>query len=336
MVTGGTGLLGSHLLVELCKTEAPIRVLVRDKKSILKARKTFAYYIKDPDSYINRIEWVEGDIRDVLLLEQMLENVSRVYHCAGFVSFDPGNKKRVLEVNSKGTANIVNATLNKRNIRFCHVSSIASLGRDKKGGFTDESDSWKQSSKSSVYSISKFEAEREVWRGVEEGLDAVIVNPSVILGPGNWKHGSSRLFQTVWNGLKYYSVGMNGFVDVRDVAGVMIQLMDSSISAERFVVSSENIAYRQLFDWMAEELGKEKPKYKIAPYFSGLIWRAEKIRSTITGKKPVVTRETATTANNEYRFSNEKIKSALDHQFIPVRESVRDTCRLFLSDKQST
>jgi nucleoside-diphosphate-sugar epimerase len=234
-------------------------------------------------------------------------------------------------VNARGTANLVNACLDNNIRKLCHVSSIAAIGRAENEDVIDEKVVWKASRRNSNYAISKYAAEREVWRGIEEGLEAVIVNPSIILGPGEINSGSTRLIRTVDKGLKYYTSGVNGFVDVRDVVRIMEKLMESEISAERFIVSAENLSYKELFAIIAAGLNKPEPRYQAGKWMGEVVWRFEYLKSKLTGKKPLVTSETARTASNHYRYTSEKVRTRLDYNFIPVKQSIHDACSFHLS-----
>ncbi len=333
LVTGGTGLLGSHLLFDLVKDGIKITAMKRANSSLALVGKTFSYYHKNPESILNNIIWVDGDVTDIYSLYETFEGIEKVYHAAACLSFDPSDKKQMMRVNAAGTANVVNACIAKNVKKLCYVSSIATLGRTDYDGVIDEETHWKDSKKNSVYSISKYNAEREVWRGIAEGLPAVIVNPGVIIGPGNWKKGSSQLIDRVWNGLKFYTPGVNGYVDVRDVSKAMIKLMESEIISERFILSSENLDYQKFFNFVANALGKKQPYIK-APCFSGqLAWRYEKMRTVLTEGNPLITKETARTAFQKYFYSSEKIMRILNFEFISMQQSISDTCRLFLKDK---
>ena len=333
-VTGGSGLVGSHLLFDLVSSGKQVRALIRKNSSTELTKKIFGYYSNDSEKLMNSIDWVEGDVMDIYSLYEAMEDVDKVYHAAALVSFHASDQKEMMKTNIDGTANIVNACLYKNIKKLCYVSSIASLGRTDNDEFIDEETQWKNSGNNSKYSISKYGAEREVWRGTIEGLPAVIVNPSVIIGPGDWKKGSSQLFQQVWNGLKFYTNGVNGYVDVRDVSKAMILLMDSDIVNSRYVISSENIDYLQLFTMISGGLNKKIPSIKANLFLSQIAWRAEKLRSSITGKKPLITKETARTAFHKYYYSNEKIKKALNFEFIPMPQSISETSKLFLRENK--
>ncbi len=332
LVTGGTGLVGSHLLFNHAVSGKKVRALKRENSSLNLIKRVFSYYSGKPDDLLSQIEWVNGDVTDIYSLYEAIDDVTHVYHTAAIVSFNKSDHKEMMKVNIDGTANVVNACLFKSVKKLCYVSSIATLGRADNDQLTDEETQWKNSENNSAYSISKYGAEREVWRGTIEGLPAVIVNPSVIIGPGDWEKGSSQLFQQVWDGLKFYTDGINGYVDVRDVSKSMFLLMESDFINSRFILSSENLSYFQLFKMIAEGLGKNVPAIKANYFLSQLVWRAETLRSSITGKKPLITKETARTAYRKYSYSNEKIKKNIGIEFIPMQQSISDTCKLFLKN----
>ncbi len=330
LVTGGTGLVGSHLLFELISIGQKVRAILRDKGRLGLVQKLFSWY--DPQygpGYFERIEWVEGDVNDIFSLKEALEGIKTVYHCAAVVSFVPADRPLMMKVNVNGTANLINACLASGVEKFCHCSSVASLGHPEDGQPTVESLMWKTSRKNSWYAISKYSAEREVWRGSEESLPVVIVNPSIIVGPGDISRSSAQLYQSVKSGLKYYTKGVTGFVDARDVATAMVRLTQSEITNERFILSSENLQYRQVFEYFAEFAGVKPPKYYAGPLLSGLAWRLEKLRSLLTGTKPLITRETARNANSTRLFSNDKISKAIGFSFRPVKEAARNTAGFY-------
>jgi dihydroflavonol-4-reductase len=329
-LTGGTGLVGSHLLYDLTNSGEKVRALRRAGSNHEILSKIFEWY--DPQNHeqlLSRIEWVDGDLSDIHSLQDALKGVKQVYHCAAMVSFVPSERPFMLKVNIEGTANLINASLLEGMEKFCHCSSIAAVGRPDKGIWVDESLIWKTSRKNSYYSISKFGAEREVWRGSEEGLNVVIVNPSVIIGPGDPHRSSARLFTTVKNGLRFYSSGVTGFVDVRDVATSMKLLMEADIVNERYIVNSENISYKELFNIIARNAGVRPPFFKAGKLLSEVAWRMELVRSLITGSNPLITKETAKSANSNFRFSNEKIKNDLGMSFYSIEEAAQNTAGFF-------
>jgi len=332
LVTGGTGLVGSHLLFDLVSSGKKVRALKRKSSNFDNINKVFRYYSDDVEKLFEKIEWVDGDVLDIFSLEDAMKDISEIYHCAAIVSFDPGDEDFLMKINVEGCANIVNIALEKKIKKLCYVSSVAALGRAENNGFIDEKTHWMSSNKKSHYSISKYGGEREIWRGIEEGLDAVIVNPSIILGPGNWNSGSSRFFTTIWKGLKFYTKGVNGFVDVRDVVKAMVQLMESKIKNERFILNSENISYQKLLNLISKYLNKKSPRIHAGKFLSAITWREEKIRSFFTGSKPFITKETAHTANCNYYYSTKKIEKMLNFKFTPIEKTIKDNAALFLKD----
>ena len=332
IVTGGTGLLGSHLLIELSKTDNHIIALKRPSSKLETLEKIFRWYFKGNKSQFEKINWIDGDITDFDSLLDLFIKDSKVYHVAGKVSFNPKDKDQLEAINVKGTANVVNAALEKGISKLCHVSSIAAIGRSSNHSLTDEETPIENLTKLSPYAVSKYEGEREVWRGIAEGLNAVILNPTIILGPGNWHDSSARLFRQVYKGLKFYTNGTNGYVGADDLAKIMINLMNDEISSQRYIINADNISYQDLFNWMAESLQVKPPQHLAGPVLSEISWRLLKAASIITGKPPLITKATAQTANSNYKYSNEKIINQTGYQFKRVKETIEETAQFFLQD----
>lgn len=331
LVTGGTGLLGSHLLFDLVKQERPVRAIFRNPLKKEMVRKVFSYYSNNPDELFSRISWTEADLLDSESIAKAMDDVLEIYHAGAIVSFYPKDHRQMLKVNIEGTTNLVNLALDRQISKFCYVSSVATLGRAENEGESDEDTFWVPSKKNSVYSQSKYGAEREVWRGIAEGLNAVIVNPSVILGPGFWDDNSG-LFRLVYKGLRYYTRGVNGYVDARDVSRAMTAVMNQNAFGERFIVSAGNLSYQQLFTLMAKYLDRPAPSVNVPPVMTQIAWRIEAVRSFITRSKPEVTREMATTTAQLYTYSNKKIQKWFGIDFIQPEESIRQICNFYLSD----
>ncbi|MCW3462462.1 NAD-dependent epimerase/dehydratase family protein [Chitinophaga nivalis] len=322
LVTGGTGFLGSYLIRSLVDAGKPVRALYRKQPS------------PRLQDIADKIEWVPGDILDVCALEDAMVGITQVYHCAAVVSFLPADRSRMLRINVEGTANVVNMALDAGVKKLLHVSSVAAIGRAKEGGAINEDCEWEDSKNNSQYSISKLQAEMEVWRGIAEGLDAVMVNPSIILGAGFWEDGSGALIKKAWNEFPFYTEGVNGFVDVRDVVTAMIQLMDSDIIGERFILSADNWSYRQLFTTMAASLQKKPPHIAAKPWMTEAVWRVERLKGLLTGKHPLITRETARTARLKVYYDNNKILQTLPgFDFRPLADTIRDISAAFLKDQ---
>jgi nucleoside-diphosphate-sugar epimerase len=332
-VTGGTGFLGAHLIYHLLFEGKHVIALKRETSKMDLFNRIFSFYQISPEHLKGTLKWVDGDILNMGQMDEMIGmNITEIYHAAAIVSFQPHDRADMFRSNINGTANLVNAALNKNIRKFCHVSSIAAIGRGENQKSIDETTLWKASRRNSNYAISKYGAEREVWRGIEEGLPAVIINPSVILGPGEIHSGTGKMISVVLKGLKFYSEGCNGFVDVRDVAAIMKRLTESDISGERFIVSAENQTYHEIFSMIATETGQKPPYFKATQLMGQLAWRLSYLQGKLTGTKPLITRETAVTAGNTFLYSNQKIAKTLNHQFIPVNLSIRDACRFYLDN----
>ena len=334
-VTGGTGLLGAYLLLELTRKGNKVRALKRQDSSLLVVENIFRFNDNKADELLKRIEWVTGDVCDIYSLEEALEGIEFVYHCAAIVSFDPKDRDKMMYVNIEGTANVVNISLAKGVKKLCHVSSIAALGRAEQTNIVTEATSWKSSKQNSNYAISKYGGEREVWRGTEEGLNAVIVNPSIIIGMGDPAKGSSKLIATIDGVSLFYSNGINGFVDVRDVASAMIVLMESQINNERFIVNGANYSYRRLFELIARNLNKTKPRFALPNLLLAVWWRIEKLRGMITGSSPIITKETVRTSKHQYYYSGEKLMEKTGFNYTSPEETVAEACRIYKLFKSS-
>lgn len=329
-VTGGTGLVGSHLLYELASRGRRVRAMKRDGSNTELVKRLFYWY--DPDKgedLFDDIQWVEGDLNDLVSLEEAMQGVKQIYHCAAMVSFLPEDRQLMSKVNVEGTANLVNVALLNGIEKFCHCSSVAALGSPRKGNAVDEDLVWKTSKNNSWYAVTKYGSEREVWRASEEGLKVVIVNPTVVIGPGDPARSSAQLYQSVKNGMKFYTSGVTGFVDVRDVASAMVDLQESDIVNERFILTSENLSYRELFALFAYYSGAKPPKYRAGRILSEIAWRMELSRTFITGQKPLLSKETARNANIKRYFSNKKVKKSLGIQFRPIEDAAKNTSEFF-------
>lgn len=328
-VTGATGLLGTHVLVELSRRNQRIRALKRGDSDLSTARKIFTHYFgAEGESRFEQIEWVVGDVLDVYALEQGITGCSVVYHCAAKVSFRRRDFRKLVKINKEGTANVVNVCLTAGVDHLCYVSSTAAIGRSTTKTVYDEGNKWVTAPENSGYAISKYSAENEVWRGVEEGLNAVIVNPSVIVGPGNWNESSLSIFKVVKKGLKFYTPGMNAFVDARDVAFVLAELGERRIFNDRFLVISENLYYKDLFSKIAKAFGVKGPTIEAKPWMAALVWRLESFLA-LFGKKQTITRETARSSMSVTQYSNQKIKSKLGFEFRSMDDAVANAVNYF-------
>ena len=313
LVTGGAGLLGKELITQLLNEGKQVRAIYN--KTALK------------DFQNENLQQLQCDILDVVGLEEVMTGIEQVYHCAAIITFNPKRRQEMFRINIEGTANVVNAALDAGVKKMVHVSSVAALGRIREDKPVNETMNWTEETSNSSYGQSKYLAEMQVWRGIGEGLNAVMVNPVIILGPGDWNSGSSQIFKNVYNEFPWYTDGITGFVDVRDVVTAMIELMNSNITAERFIISAENRSYGDVINLIAKAFGKKPPHKKVTASLAKIIWRFEALKSYFTGQDPLVTRETAATAMAKVNFDNSKLTRFLPHfTYRKIEDSIADTC----------
>jgi len=316
LVTGANGLVGSHLITTLLAQGKQVKAL---------------YHTSRANINHQNLTWQQGDILDIVALEEVFSGIEQVYHCAAIVSFYPKEKYVLHKTNVEGTANVVNACLEAGVKKLLYVSSVATLGRAGISEPISERNKWVDGNHNSEYAKSKYLAEMEVWRGIGEGLDAVIINPSIILGCSDWTKGSAAIFKNAYNEFPWYTIGTNGFVDVHDVVTVMVSLMASNISAQRFVVSSHNLSYQALFTSIAEAFHKKPPYKLVTPFLAEIVWRIEYLKAKFTGGKPLLTKETARTAQQNISYNNSKLLKALpDFKYTAISTSIKRICKEFV------
>ena len=321
LVTGGTGFLGAYIIKALIEKGYQVRAIRRSSK--------VPSYIDA--SVFSRVEWVDGDVLDVVSLEDAMEGVDAVIHAAGLVSFHDHERKEMYQVNTDGTTNVVNIALEKNIRKLIHISSVAALGRTAKGGHVNEDKKWEESNVNTHYARSKYKAELEVWRGMAEGLDAVILNPSTILGYGDWSSGSCAIFKNIYEEFRWFTPGINGFVDVEDVAKVTVMVLESNITEERFIVNGDTWTFKKLMDTIADNFNKKKPLRETTPLLMKFAWRFEKWKSFFTGSRPLLTRESARVAMSKTFFANDKLLAAFPgFSFTPLEESIKTACKKYL------
>lgn len=333
LVTGGTGLLGSHLLYELCKNGEKIRATKRANSSTNFVKWVFGLYNQNIDELFRRIEWIDADLLDYESLVNATANIETVYHTGAIVSFNPSQANAIGTTNVVGTANLVDACLQNGVKNICHVSSVASLGEANLEGITNEDCKWAKSKGQSAYAKSKFLGENEAWRAHEQGIRVVVVNPSVILGPGRWENGSGQLFQQVKKFMPFYTDGVTGYVDVRDVAKAMVLLMqESSINGERFVLNAQNLSFQELFTVIAKCLNKKPPKIKIHSWVVDLAYPLVYLLGALSGKGIAVSKANMKSAFSKTYYSSDKIKSRIGFNFTPISDTVEFVSSVYLKD----
>lgn len=327
LLTGGTGLVGAHIAFEILSKGGKVRALKRKGSSTATTEKIFRFY--EGEHLLKNIEWVEGDLLDLGSLEDAMKGITQVYHCAAMISFFPKDRDQMIQANIEGTANVVNVAMDEGVKKFCHISSIAALGQTVDGSMINENIWWKNDPSNSWYAISKYGAEREVWRATEEGMDVIILNPAFIVGPGDTSKSSSELFGVLKKGIKYYSLGVSGYVDVRDVANSAVKLMESEVKNERFILSAGNFTYKEFFDKILEVFGQPKTSVNTGKFSLALAWRAEKILAKLTGRRPRVTKETAQSALQQNFYDGSKITKAIAFAYREMDVTIRETARFY-------
>lgn len=310
--------MGTHLIMELNRQGIKPRALYRSRI---------------PEAVQDKAEWINCDILDVTGLEDAMNKVKQVYHVAGFVSFNPRHRGTMHKINIEGTANIVNACIDAEVEKLVHVSSVAALGRIRLDGPINERMQWTEETSNSEYGKTKYLGEMEVWRGIAEGLNAAIVNPTIIMGEhGDWTKGSMNIFRNIYNGFKWYTTGSTGFVDADDVVRAMIILMNSDVSSERYILSAENMTYQNLFNLIADAFGVKRPYAKVSPLIAEMVWRIEKLKSIFTGSDPLITRESAKTGMAAVTFDNSKfLKAFPEFKYQSINDSVQRICHAIKS-----
>ncbi|MRI01864.1 NAD-dependent epimerase/dehydratase family protein [Kriegella sp. EG-1] len=331
LVTGGTGLVGSHLLLQLVKNGNCVRAIHRKKSNLNQVLKIFSNYTEKAEELFKQIEWQEADINDIPALEQAFLGITHVYHCAALISFDPKDYHKLKESNVYGTANIVNLCLANAIKKLCYVSTIGTIGKSINGKMATEDSDWSETN-ANVYALMKQKAEMEVWRGSQEGLSVVMVNPGVIIGPTKWNQGSGMLFSTAYKGFNFYPPGGTGFVAVHDVVRILILLMESSIINERYIIVAENLSYQEILKKVSNALGKKPPRKKLKIWQLKIFRLADFCRSKLTGKQRKITRNSIHSFQNRQFFENKKIKKDLTFEFEKLTETINFTAECFLRE----
>ena len=323
LISGGTGFLGAYIIKELVQKNYTVRAIRRSNK--------LPFFI--PQDIFNKVEWVDGDVLDIIALQEAIDGMDTVIHAAAKVSFVPKERNEMFKTNIEGTANVVNIALEKNIRRFIHVSSIAALGRTGNGATINEQQPWEEHKLNTNYAISKYSGEMEVWRGIGEGLNAAIVNPSTIIGYGDWNNSSCAIFKSVYEELPWYTNGINGFIDVEDAARAIVLLSESDIAGERFILSAEITSFKKLFDAIADGFKKRHPTREATPFLAAIAWRVEKIKTLFTHKQSVLTKESASIAMSKTYFDNSKIKKYLPgFDFRPLEHTIQHACESYLKN----
>ncbi|MCK0188849.1 NAD-dependent epimerase/dehydratase family protein [Arenibacter sp. F20364] len=331
LVTGGTGLVGAHLLLHLLQSGATVKAIHREKSSLKEVEKVFGYYTDQSLELFQQINWIKADLNDLPALEIAFENITHVYHCAALISFNPNDYELLRTVNIEGTKNIVNLCIAKGVEKLCYTSSIAAIGRTVGNQEATEETDW-NSQQSNVYAMTKMDAELEVWRGAQEGIPVVMVNPGVILGPGFWKTGTGILFSTAFKARKFYPPGGTGFITVNDVVKIMIQLMQSSITNEKYILVAEHLTYKEILDKITRAFGKPGPNRALKFWELEILRHLDWLRNIFSNKGRKLTKNSIESLRKNQLFNNGKIQEHLGYSFEALDGVIELSCRKFMEE----
>jgi dihydroflavonol-4-reductase len=336
LVTGATGIVGSHVLLTLLRANSPVIACKQKNSDVLKVKQLFSYYVPDYAELFEKIKWVDMDMRDLFSIEDALEGIETVYHCAGYVSFNRHHQKQLMDVNHIGTQLMVNACLRQKTKAFCYVSSIATINNLDYKDVLNEDVFWKTSGNESAYAISKYNAEREVWRGIEEGLNAVIVNPGMILSPGFWGQSSSMLFNRCYKGNRFYTLGTTGYVAAADVAEIMIQLVEGHKFGNRYILVAENYTFKDVIEKVNKNFNNPLPTIKANSFMLNVAWVFDSVASFILGNKSTLTRSIIHASASNQLYSSQKVKMALGYTFSDITKIMEDICLSYRKEKSKS
>lgn len=336
LVTGGTGLLGAHLLLNLTHHNRSVRAIHRKGSNLQRVKRIFQHYLpsSEANKRFSRIQWKEASMIDVPSLEEAFKEVRRVYHCAAKVSFDPRSYHELRKTNIEGTANIVNLCITHEVEKLCYTSSVATLDATIGEEYITETSLWKPELPHNQYAISKYGAEMEVWRGSQEGVPVVMINPGVIIGPGIWDSGSGVMFPRIFNGLKYSFPKVTGFVGVDDVVKVMTQLMESSIINEKYVMVAENRSFQEVLNLVAASLGKPAPSRALKPWMVYLGWCYQRSIGRWTSEEQRLSKNSHQTLFAKSLYSSRKLQQELGFEFEPLEEVIDRTGKMYLKERK--
>ncbi len=314
-ITGATGLIGSTITKKLLEKGKRVRALKRKDSNLSLL-----------ENLTSQIDWIEGDILDTMVLEKAMEGVTHVVHAAAVVSYAPNRHQQMFTVNVEGTRNVVNTCLRLGIQKLIHISSIASLGRNKQQEEIDEKSEWKESDYNTFYAQTKYFSELEAWRGVEEGLNTVILNPSIVIGAGDWEKSSTKILKYAFEEKKLYPPGNLNYVDARDIADITVLMLENNIVNERYIINADSVPYKIFLDKAAEKFNKKAPTVAVSNWMSALAWRWEKIKYLITGKEPLITKETVKLSRNSTVYNNQKLVTTLLFRYRSLEETLDWAC----------
>ena len=326
-LTGGTGLLGTYFLIKAIDQGHSVSAIYRNEKSIELSKKIFALQGAQILEKFSQVKWIKVDLNNPLEIDEVILPQQIVVHCAGMVSFLPKDEKVMYECNFIATQNLVNVCIEKGVKKFIHISSVSTLCKE--DTIKDETSFMRPPKEAGFYGKSKYMAEMEVWRGMQEGLNAVVLSPSIILGVHNWEKGSSKMFDVASKGLLFFTDGKTGFIDVYDVVNAIFIVAEKDTQQKRYCLNAENIFYRDFFERLHRLFGKPIPKYRAGKFLTAIYWRFEWLKSKLTNTDPLITKESANTAHSIRIFSGERFAKEFNYQYIPIDQTIKNSAEKY-------
>lgn len=311
LITGATGLFGSYLA----------RKFAMHHEVFCLKRQGQGYGLLE--DYSGQVHWREGDVLDPISIEEAVADMDVVIHAAGKVSFHPKDSEDLNKVNVEGTTNVVNAMLGKGVSKLIHVSSVSALGRTAEGKTCNEETAWVESNLNTPYAVSKYQAELEVWRGAMEGLQVMVLLPSVILGKLSDARSSTQVYEYVLEGSRYFPPGSINYIDIRDAVDITYALFEKGLWGEKFILNAASISYRDFFVQMAEAAGKKPPTKPVNDFQLSLaIWALGIARALGLSKNPL-NKQTAMLSKLDITMRNDKVQRILGPTYRPLAETFR-------------
>lgn len=308
LVTGATGLVGAAMILDLAAKGNAVK----------------AYSLHKPNrtNFPENVEVILGDILDVSVLNEAMQGVDVVYHCLDFMSFLDSDTDKLYDINIKGTENLVNAALANDVRKVVYISSTQAFGTHQHKEKITEKTGWIEHKDNTFFAICKNRAELEIWRGKEEGLEMLIVNPSIILAP--LENKMYNFAQIAKANYKFYPKGRNGFIALHDVVNATIYLNENNVSGERFILNTENLTYSEVLSALNSSIKTNIFGDRMNLVKAYIIWQINRFRNIIFGSKPFLTKEIYNFNNKEFEFSNSKIIDASDLKFTPIAEYITE------------
>ena len=323
LVTGGTGIVGAHLLLKCVNQNTKVVATYRREESLKKIKILFKNLSPNHLKHFNTIEWIKAPLNDLTLLDNAFKNIDYVYHCAAKVTLADSRVEKLMKSNVEGTANIVNASIKHKIKKLVYVSSIAAIGAEKNIKTVDEDSSWNSDQNHTAYAYSKYGAELEVWRGSQEGLNVIIVNPGVILAGELWGRSTATLFRDVANGLRFYPTGSTAVVDVEDVVNILIKLMKSDILNKRFILVAKNISQKKLLSKIATSIGVKPPNIPLKKWFLFSAFVVEKILKITGIRKNFLSLALIETLTSDQKYDGSKVCEAINFNYGDIDETIK-------------